>query len=181
MTSDRNPLDSEPRRQLLQYIPATAKRNTDGTYNLAGTFINSLTDAVKANNLGPGTPEADFLANFNTPDDQYVSKFQERIESYCKIVAARLKTSDGALDYMRLAESHRRTFRKTPLSEFNLTFAYAAAIPEEAPPVRMREDGTIEEMTGPVLDAHRARRTAQIHKWANMSGGCVYDIKRSAK
>ncbi|RUP48691.1 hypothetical protein BC936DRAFT_144165 [Jimgerdemannia flammicorona] len=168
-----NPVDSEPRRQLLHYIPTTTQRVAEEDYD--------ITDVVNDGNLGPGTPEHDFLANYNAPD--YPSKFLQRIDAYCNTVRKRLKTSDGVLDYMRLAESRRRVFKRPShkLNTFSLTFAVAEAIPNDAPPVRMREDGNIEDLADSALHAHNLRREALDGKWAIMSGGCIHYFQNGTR
>ena len=61
-------------------------------------------------------------------------------------VTERIRTESGFDDYVRLAESRRRQFRLMKLNEFELTLP-VTNIPLGAPPLAMREDATVAELS----------------------------------
>ena len=69
-----------------------------------------------------------------------------RIEAYWANLAVRAQTPEGVLDFMRLADSNRRSFRKRRIAEFDLTMPFSN-VAEDAPAVRLLETGELEAPT----------------------------------
>jgi hypothetical protein len=134
-----NPIYSERRRRLMAYVPATAGVTGQGS-DLPGRMAAAVADAARA--LPADSPEREFLALWGVPEDRWRDEFTARIERYMTAVAARLATPAGFDDYVRLAESRRREYRRLPLAEFSLTLP-TTSIPADAAPLRMNEDGTV--------------------------------------
>lgn len=67
-----------------------------------------------------------------------------RIEDYITAIHGRISTAEGFADYVRLAESRRREFKRLRLNEFALTLP-VTNIPLDAPLLQMNEDGTVSE------------------------------------
>jgi len=70
--------------------------------------------------------------------------FEQRIEQYFQVLAAKASTDEGFDGFVRLADSRRREFRRRPLAEFGLTLP-TTNIPKDAPFLEMSEDGTVRE------------------------------------
>jgi hypothetical protein len=134
-----NPIYSERRRQLMTYVPATA-RVTDAGSDLPGTMGAAIADAARA--LPADSPEREFLAWWGVPEDRWRAEFTIRIERYVAAIVERLAAPAGFDDYVRLAESRRREYRRQPLNEFLLTLP-TTNIPTDSAPLRMNEDGTV--------------------------------------
>ena len=82
----------------MQYVP-TATTLNGTTYDLESTFIST----VKASGAfkDPSSPEYAFIQLLGAP----VTTHQDGIKAYITNVSKRLKTYNGLLDYMKLAES----------------------------------------------------------------------------
>jgi hypothetical protein len=135
-----NPVFSPLRQRLSAYVPdaATVK---GGQSDLPAKFA----DAVKAAAAGlpADSAEAQFLANWTLPDDQWRPTFEGRIKAYLTAVTPRLKTQEGVNDYVRLAESRRREFGARPLHEAFPLMLPVSNIPPNAPPLQMNADATV--------------------------------------
>ena len=128
-----NPVFSASRSRLLDYCPLTVPPGE----NLDQHFASAV-----ANSAG-GDAEREFLALWRMDEAALKQHCSDRIQEYWNAVARRLPTADGFDGYVRLAESRRRDARKRPLIEFTLTFP-ATNIPASAPPLEMREDGSVQ-------------------------------------
>jgi hypothetical protein len=136
-----NPVFSEARAKLLQYVPAEAKLDTAG-----GGLSQQIADAIitSAASQQAGTPEAEFRANWELADSDWQNSFAARIEDYMSAVSTRIATAQGFDDYVRLAESRRREFKAMRLNEFSLTLP-VTNISRQAPLLQMQPDGTVRE------------------------------------
>ena len=134
-----NPIYSWRRGRLMQYVP-TATTLSGTSYDLESTFIST----VKASSAfkDSSSPEYAFIQLLGAP----VTTHQRRIKAYIDNVSKRLKSYNGLLDYMKLAESRRRIYRPLPLDEFGATLPYARELGPELPMYEMTEAGTIQPM-----------------------------------
>jgi hypothetical protein len=136
-----NPVFSPARAKLLEYVPATAALDPAG-----GGVSSQIAEAIgrAAEGLPGDSPEAQFMANWRLAEAQWRDMFAERIQDYLEAVTARVGTAEGFDDYVRLAESRRREFKRMRLNEFALTLPVTSIAPD-APLLRMNQDGTIGE------------------------------------
>jgi hypothetical protein len=135
-----NPVFSRRRAALMKYVPRSA---AIGQGDLA-EFVTAVERASEE--LPPGSPEAEFLANWRLPNDGWQRAFEKRIEEFMANVGARLSSAAAVPDIFRLAESRRREFRKRPLAEFRLTTP-VTNIPESAASLEFSADGRVLEKT----------------------------------
>jgi hypothetical protein len=136
-----NPIFSARRAALMKYVPQTAA--CGGTGDLP-SFVAAVTESASA--LPPGSAEAEFLTNWELPDNGWQHVFEKRIEDFMGKIADRLTSAVGVQDLFRLAESRRREFRKRPLAEFRLTTP-VTNIPESAALLQLTADGRVVEKT----------------------------------
>lgn len=144
MIDFQNPVYSERRQHLARYIPDTGMLQ-GGASDVPARFVERVTQAAQA--LPPDSPEQEFLANWNLPDDQWQSVFRERVRSYLTAVNGRLSAQEGFDAYMRLAVSRRREFEASPasfLAEFPLLLP-TSNVPSGAPSQRMNPDGSVSD------------------------------------
>ena len=134
-----NPIYSWRRGRLMQYVPTSTTLNGT-TYDLESNFVN----AVKASGAfkDPNSPEYAFIQLLGVP----ATIHQSRVKAYIDNVGRRLKSYEGLLDYMKLAESRRRIYRPLPLDEFGATLPYALKLGPDLPMYEMMEAGTIQPM-----------------------------------
>ncbi len=136
-----NPVTSLNREQLLKYVPDRIAIR-DGVFDLEAQFIANLEAAItETDKSDPALPEQQFLSHWNL-GDAWKQAFESRIEAYFQAIQQRLRTQQGYDEYVRLAESRRREFRRRPLSEFDLTIPFTN-IPADAPLLQMFEDGRV--------------------------------------
>ncbi len=141
-----NPVSSSSRAHLLKYVPSQIAIR-DGVFDLESEFVANVESAVSENDgLNPTSPEQQFLSHWNL-GDAWKQAFESRIESYFHGIAQHLDTQQGYDDYVRLAESRRREFRRRPLAEFDLTLP-VTNIPADAPLLQMFEDGRVGSKQG---------------------------------
>lgn len=133
-----NPVFSQQRAALLPYVPETVRVS-----DLEERFLAAVRAATGA--TAADSPERQLLAHWALGAEAWKQEFEQRILSYVSALAAQAATEAGFDSFVRLAESRRRTFRRRPLAEFRLTTPITN-IPEDAPALRMRADGTIEEI-----------------------------------
>ncbi|MGH4014342.1 MAG: hypothetical protein ACRDSL_10540 [Pseudonocardiaceae bacterium] len=136
-----NPVFSPARSKLLTYMPTTAALNPAGG-GMSQLIAHAIAQA--ADGLPADSPEAQFLDNWRFADSDWRGVFAARIEDYLSAVTARVSTTEGFDDYVRLAESRRREFKRMRLNEFALTLPLTN-IPPDAPLLQMNQDGTIGE------------------------------------
>ncbi len=140
-----NPVFSSARGKLLGYVPPAA------TVDPAGGGVSQQVAEVivqAATGLPAGSPEAQFAEHWGLPDAQWREEFAGRIQDYVNAVTIRIGTTQGFDDYVRLAESRRREFKRSRLNEFTLTLP-VTNIPPDAPLLQMNPDGTISEKPAP--------------------------------
>ncbi|KOU22762.1 hypothetical protein ADK52_20280 [Streptomyces sp. WM6372] len=137
-----NPVFSPARSLLMRYVPTTPTKAVE----LCDKVTQAILDAVRTRNLPAGSPEARFAAHWQVPEDVWQSVFGQRVDAYLRKVTQQIQTASGFDDYVRLAESRRRQFRLMKLNEFELTLP-VTNIPPGAPPLAMREDATVAELT----------------------------------
>lgn len=138
-----NPVFSERRAALLPYMPARATLSGP-----AGGLSEQIAEAVSRGRAvnGAGSPEAEFISNWEIDESQWRNVFALRLQSYMAAVSTRVRSDSGFDDYVRLAESRRREFREMRLNEFTLSLP-VTNIPSDAPRLKMSADGTIRETT----------------------------------
>ncbi|MQS16709.1 hypothetical protein F7Q99_32105 [Streptomyces kaniharaensis] len=136
MVDFTNPVFSADRARLMAYVPTGAT----AVGALAGQIAQAITEA--AEKLPATSPEARFAADWALADTDWPKIFAERIDAYLGRVAARIGTPSGFRDYVRLAESRRRDFKRMRLDEFELTLP-ATDIPADAPRLKMLDDATV--------------------------------------
>ncbi|KAG5187167.1 hypothetical protein JKP88DRAFT_288261 [Tribonema minus] len=121
MVDFANPVYSEQRAQLLELVPAAAALPPGFTLQQLGTLMLSRVEA------GATAASDDIM---------------EELAAYTTSVRARLP--QDFIEYQRLAESRRRVFKRSALSEFALTLP-VTNIPADAARLTMRADGTVEQ------------------------------------
>jgi hypothetical protein len=135
-----NPVGSHRRSTLMQHVPATA--STDPASSLEAVLVPAIQAAAADN--PEGSPEREFVANWDVGAEAWQDAFADRIEAYLGKVAALLATDPGSDAVFQLAESRRRELRKRPLVEFDLSLPIAVAIPEDAPILDMTEQAEVQ-------------------------------------
>lgn len=140
-----NPVFSPARATLLKYVPTVAVLDPAG-----GGVSQQIAAAIAAaaDDLPAGSPEAQFLGNWRLADSDWRNVFAARIQGYLGAVTARVGTAEGFDDYVRLAESRRREFKRMRLNEFALTLPVTNIAPD-APLLQMNHNGTISQKTVP--------------------------------
>jgi hypothetical protein len=127
-----NPVFSPQRAQLLSYAPESAAAGAAGA-DLDARFV----AAVQAKQAAAGSPEAQFLQLWNTPD--IVNWAAQQLGAYQSAIQAKLQTPQGVEDILRLAESRRHVADHRKLLEFLPTLAR-----DHAPPhLAMAPDGAV--------------------------------------
>ena len=137
-----NPIYSWRRGVLMQYVPKhTVYDPASKTYDLETNFIANVKNSQHFKNEDKDSPEYQFISLL----DVKLEDMKTKIKTYFDNVFARLKTTNGILDYLTLAESRRRIYRPIPLNEFGLTLPYAVNY-DHAPETRfeMTETGDIQ-------------------------------------
>jgi hypothetical protein len=164
----------------MRYIPSTATCNLaptrlDNRYDLGDGLIEAVNYGIKSLGLDRTTsPEAEFLNLVRFSPEEHKGK----IKAYVDKVNERLKTKEGVLEYMKVAESNRRLFRPHPrtqkplhpLAEFDMSLPYANKIDAFKHEVwSMKPDGTV-QCTRPEVNIWHPRNT-QTHFSAS---GCPF-------
>jgi hypothetical protein len=133
-----NPVFSPRRAALLAHMPKTAQLNPAG-----GGLSQQLAERIRQAAQGrAGSPEAEFMANWDLAETAWPDAFAARINAYLAAVARNVATDDGFDRYVRLAESRRREFRAMRLNEFALTLP-VTTIPSSDALLQMQEDATV--------------------------------------
>lgn len=141
----------------MRYIPSTAiydpTAKGEDQYQLGKDLVEAIKYAMISLELDPETsPEAEFLKLAAIEDIS--AEAQAMITSYVENINAKLKSREGILDYMKVAETKRRKFRphkrtqkpSHPLAEFDMSLPYAAKLGlDEGDNWIMRPDGRAEE------------------------------------
>ncbi|MGW6914367.1 hypothetical protein ACWGB8_11175 [Kitasatospora sp. NPDC054939] len=131
-----NPVFSADRARLMAYVPAGPVPSGELGERTAAAVV------AAAAGLPTDSPEARFAADWALPEDERTARFGARLDAYLQRVTELIATEQGFFDYVRLAESRRRSFRALRLNEFELTLP-VTDIPATDPPRLMREDGTV--------------------------------------
>lgn len=137
-----NPIYSWRRGVLMQYVPEhTVYDPASKTYDLETQFIANVKDSQHFKNEDKDSPEYQFISVL----DVKLEDMKKKIKTYFDNAVTRLKTPNGILDYLTLAESRRRIYRPIPLNEFGLTLPYAVTY-DHAQETRfeMTENGDIQ-------------------------------------
>jgi len=133
-----NPIDSAARASLLNYVPAgrtpAAQIETETRKN-----INNA-----AAHLPPEAPESIAATYLALDESALRARAGAELDAFVAKVRARLMTSQGVLDFMRLADWRRRAFRKRRIAEFDLSLPFSN-INENAPPLALTKDGEVVE------------------------------------
>lgn len=149
MVDFANPVSSIHRQELRKYVP-TDVTVQNGTSDLVAQFVANVELAAGNNNSSlADSPEQQFLNHWQL-GDAWKPAFEQRIESYFAAMEQNLQSQIGYDNYVRLAESRRREFRRRPLSEFDLTLP-VTNIPNDAPLLQMFEDGRVGDKQGNLL------------------------------
>jgi hypothetical protein len=127
-----NPIFSPERASLLGLFPADIEVGDEGA-----TLDKAILDAAQA---APASASAakELIALFN--DAQLIETTQARLGAFSKALQARLRTADGVVDVLRLADSRREAFRRRKLHEFKHT---TAVTDKTEPHLAMRPDATV--------------------------------------
>jgi hypothetical protein len=140
-----NPIYSETRALLMDLVPADLELPSDFELKEFGldTLILNRANAVLADSgISAGLRAAvEKMMVFYRGDIDVV--IIENLRSYTDAVRRNVEDGDF-LNYLRLAESRRRVFKRTALSEFALTLP-VTDVPDSALPLTMLEDGTVEK------------------------------------
>jgi hypothetical protein len=140
-----NPVFSPARAKLLQYVPTTATIDP-AAGGLSQQIAQVISQAAKGQPAD--SPEAEFKTNWELADPDWKNVFATKIETYMTAVSNRISSVEGFDDYVRLAESRRREFKRMRLNEFSLTLP-ATNIPVDAPLLQMQPNATIHEKSNP--------------------------------
>ena len=92
-----NPVFSRRRAALMKYVPASA---ATGQGDLA-EFVAAVERASAE--LPAGSPEAEFLANWRLPNNEWQRAFEKRIEEFMATVGEHLSSAAAFPDIFRLA------------------------------------------------------------------------------
>jgi hypothetical protein len=141
MVDFANPIFSTARAKLLDYMKIDSATIDPARGGLSQQVADAITQA--AERKPSGSPEAEFTANWGLAESDWRTAFAGRIESYIASVARRLTTQEGFDDYVRLAESRRREFKRMRLHEFSLSLPVTNILATE-PLLHMQPDGTVE-------------------------------------
>jgi hypothetical protein len=133
-----NPVYSPRRQALAQHVPAAIGRSAAG-WDLEAALVANVRPA--STGLPADSPQREFLSYWDLGEGGWKPHFQQLIESYFAALQRRAETRDGFFDFVRLAESRRRQFRRLPLAEFDLTMP-RTNIPDNTPNLYMRGDAT---------------------------------------
>ena len=140
----------------MQYVPTSTTLNGT-TYDLESTFIKNVKASSRFQD--PSSPEYAFVQLLGAP----LTTHRNRIQNYMNNVRKQLKTYNGLLDYMKLAESRRRIYRPLPLDEFGATLPYARKLGPDLPMYEMTQAGTIQAMP--------AEGLTFLHDWIGSLAG----------
>ncbi|KAF3927116.1 hypothetical protein AA313_de0208487 [Arthrobotrys entomopaga] len=152
-----NPLFSARRAQIMKYIPSTVrhvKPGTDDAYDLGVDLIEVVRKRIIAQQLGGESPESELIRNYDeiAKDPSWAA---QRLVQYIGKVKEHIKSPNGVLDYVKVAETRRRMVRPPrrtgkpphPLAEFDMSLPYATEMDKKFQENWvMREDGQVENL-----------------------------------
>lgn len=136
-----SPIYSWKRAALMQYVPETSALDTESyRYNLEDVFVANVNGPAFYKQGDRESPEFQFISLLEVELEQH----RKRVQAYLNRVRDRLKTSEGTLEYLILAESRRRIYRPLPIDEFSITLPYALNYsPDQKARFEMTESGEI--------------------------------------
>jgi hypothetical protein len=135
-----NPIDSARRAALMKHVPSVTVQAT-GTGGLQAKMLQSIEAAAGA--TGTNSEEAEIVRFMALREGDWQAEAERRVTALVDAVEARAKTRDGAIDYLRLADSRRRAFRRNRhLAEFDLSLPFSS-VADGAPAVELLPDGTV--------------------------------------
>jgi hypothetical protein len=114
-----NPVGSDDRAKLMAYVPSSA--DASGSNNIETQLLATL---GQASAWPQGSPERQLVENMQLADGAWPAEYQRRLSDYVAAATARLATDQGLHDFMLLADSRRREFRRRPIAEFNMTLPW---------------------------------------------------------
>jgi hypothetical protein len=131
-----NPIFSQKRKRLLEYVP-------DAAFGQVGDFSQDVADAIRASAAAtqPDTPEHEFTQRWDVGED-FKAPFDALLQDYFTAFAERLTTQEGFDSYMRLAESRRDVVKNMPITESPMLFSRTNVPSRER---IMLADGTVKE------------------------------------
>lgn len=130
-----NPVGSPRRARFMQYVPAGAGA---GTESIEAQMLRTL----EAAEWPDASPELELLENARLSDAQWPAEYAQRLRGYFEAVEARLATEEGLRDFMLLADSRRREFRRRPIAEFDMTLPWVD-VGQEAALLEMTQDARV--------------------------------------
>jgi hypothetical protein len=139
MVDFANPVFSSRRASLL-HAPQEARRKA-GSSDLVDRAVKEIDTA--AGKAGNGSPEHEFMANWDLGEAGWRAEFNRRLTAYYGAVAARLADPEGFAEVFRLAESRRRRVFSTDLSEKRPLLFAATNIARAAPHLEMQADASV--------------------------------------
>ena len=109
MVDPWNPVFSERRRTLLQYVPDST-RITNGRSRFSAAMAAAILAAAES--AAPASPEAEFAERWNV-GAQFRGPFNRMLKRYYAAVEEKLKRQAGFDAYFQLAEERRRRFKES--------------------------------------------------------------------
>lgn len=137
----------------MRYVPSTATYDATASkedkYALGEDLVAAVEQGIENYGRDKASPEAEFISLARNP--KIIKDAKAQIQMYVANINRHLDTADGVLDYLRVAETRRRTFRPHPrsqkpahaLAEFSLTLPYARNMDEDT--WVMKADGSVEK------------------------------------
>jgi hypothetical protein len=110
----QNPVFSQARAQLLQYVPDTATLKS-GASDLSEKTAAAIIKAAAT--ADPGSPEKLFAEHYAMKPEALRAEAEKRLKGYLAAVSSRLTRQDGVDDYIQLAETRRASFATMVLRE----------------------------------------------------------------
>jgi hypothetical protein len=110
----QNPVFSQARAQLLQYVPDTATLKSGGS-DLAEKAASAIITAAAT--ADAGSPEKLFAEHYAMKPEALRAEAEKRLKQYLAAVESRLTQQAGVDDYIQLAETRRASFAQMFLSE----------------------------------------------------------------
>ncbi|MCE6977266.1 hypothetical protein EI534_07595 [Pseudomonas frederiksbergensis] len=130
MVDFTNPVFSPFRAELLLLFPESIVQGAKGA-----ALDNVVISRAKAN---PSSSTQELLLLWE--DQDLLGTIQRRLADYVTAVQARLRTHDGVIDLLKLADSRKEAFRKRKLNEFRHTTSVNGATVSQ---MAMRVDGSV--------------------------------------
>jgi hypothetical protein len=134
-----NPIDSARRAALMRHVPADPTP-PKGPGGLEHKMLQSIA-ATAAN--ADISDEAEIMRFMQLADGAWQADAGQRISALFDAVRTRATTPAGVLDYLRLADWRRRSFRrKRRLAEFDLTLPFSS-VSDDAKSVALTPHGRV--------------------------------------